>query len=99
MSSKRHAQPKRRTISLMRDIGAAARDCPLAPPEHASVQSRTLHRACIILGGVAPLVEKLGVEQPEAERWLRGDEPVPEPIFLQAVEIVLLHAASIGREH
>ena len=87
---------ERRTIPLMRDLSAAARDCPLAPPGHASVQARTLHRACVIVGGAGPLARQLGVELAEVERWLTGDDPVPEPVFLHAVEIVLLHASSFG---
>lgn len=78
----------------MRDLGAAARDCPLAPPGHASVQARALHRACVIVGGAAPLARNLEVDTADIERWLVGDEAVPERVFLQAVEIVLLHASN-----
>jgi hypothetical protein len=85
---------ERRTIVLMRDLGAAAQDCPLAPPSHASVQARALHRACVIVGGVAQLSRNLGIGVSDVERWLVGDEAVPERVFLQAVEIVLLHASS-----
>ncbi|HWA36764.1 MAG TPA: YdaS family helix-turn-helix protein [Burkholderiales bacterium] len=77
----------------MRDLGAAARDCPLAPPGHASVQARALHRACVIVGGAAQLARNLDVAVADVERWLVGDEAVPERIFLHAVEIVLLHAS------
>jgi hypothetical protein len=90
---------ERRTIPLMRDLSAAARDCPLAPPGHASVQSRTLHRACLIVGGAEQLAKQLEISTPDIERWLRGEEPVPERVFLHAVEIVLLHAASAGRQN
>ena len=89
---------ERRTITLMRDLGAAAQDCPLAPPGHASVQARALHRACIIVGGAAPLAAQLDTALPDIERWLVGEEPVPERVFLQAVEIVLLHASGVGRK-
>jgi hypothetical protein len=82
-----------RTIPLMRDSSAAARECPLAPPQHASVQSRALHRACLIVGGAEELAKRLEVSLPDIERWLRGEEPVPERAFLHAVEVVLLHAA------
>lgn len=83
----------------MPDFSAAARDCPLAPPEHATVQSRTLHRACLVLGGVSALAKQLEVGEGDVERWLRGDWPIPERIFLQAVEIVLLHASGAGRKN
>lgn len=89
---------ERRTIALMRDLGAAAQECPLAPPGHASVQARALHRACIIVGGAAQLAQQLDVAVADIERWLVGTEPVPESIFLQAVEIVLLHASGTGRK-
>jgi hypothetical protein len=88
---------ERRTIPLMRDLSSAARDCPLAPPEHASVYARTLHRACLVIGGIQPLAKRLDVREAELERWLRGEEQPPEPVFLAAVEIVLLHAGAAGR--
>ena len=88
----------RRTIPLVRELSAAARDCPLAPPETASVQSRTLHRACVILGGIAQLGGHLGVPEAELSRWMRGEPQVPEPAFLAAVEILLLHASN-GRSN
>jgi hypothetical protein len=88
---------ERRTIPLMRDQSAAARGCPLAPPGHASVQSRTLHRACLIVGGAEVLAKRLEVSTAHIEKWLRGEEPVPERVFLHAVEVVLLHASSTGR--
>ncbi len=81
----------------MRDLSAAARDCPLAPPGHASVQARTLHRACLVVGGADALAKRLEVSAADVERWLLGEEPVPERAFLHAVEIVLLHASSVGR--
>ena len=81
----------------MRDQSAAARECPLAPPGHASVQSRTLHRACLIVGGAEALAQRLEVSAAHVEGWLRGEEAVPERVFLHAVEIVLLHAAPPGR--
>src|SRR5882672_4835818 len=86
-----------RTIPLMRERSAAAKDCPLAPPEHASVYARTLHRACLVLGGIAQLAKHLEVADVDLRRWLRGEEQPPERIFLAAVEIVLLHAGGQGR--
>jgi hypothetical protein len=88
---------QRRTIPLMEKRGAAAKDCPLAPPEDASVYSRTLHRACLILGGVEQLAKHLDVPLADLQRWLRGEQPPPERAFLAAVEIILLHSGTGGR--
>jgi len=88
---------ERRTIPLMRERSAAAKDCPLAPPAHASVYARTLHRACLVLGGVEQLAKHLEVTDADLRRWLGGEEQPPERVFLAAVEIVLLHAGGQGR--
>ncbi|HEV7476346.1 MAG TPA: hypothetical protein VGO02_01265 [Burkholderiales bacterium] len=90
---------ERRTIPLMREHSAAARDCPLAPPAHASVYSRTLHRACLILGGVGQLAVHLEVTEIELRHWMGGVGGAPQPpeaVFLRAVEVLLLHVASKG---
>lgn len=81
----------------MRDLATAARECPVSPPGHASVPARTLHRACVIVGGAGALAERLGVALADVERWLTGEEAVPENVFLDAVEVVLLHAEGFGR--
>lgn len=72
-------------------------DCPLAPPPHATVQARALHRACLIVGGIERLAEALGHPRGDLERWIRGEEAPPESAFHGAVNIVLLHAAPSGR--
>ena len=87
---------ERRTIPLMRELSAAARDCPLAPPAHASVHSRTLHRACLIVGGIAQLAKHLQVAEVELRHWMGGDLQPPEAVFLAAVEVVLLQVANKG---
>jgi hypothetical protein len=76
---------------------AAARDCPLAPPSHASVYSRALHRACLVLGGVGALARRLEVPEAELRRWIQGEVPPPERAFLEAVEVILLDAGGQGR--
>ena len=81
----------------MGEHSAAARDCPLAPPEHASVHSRALHRACLIVGGVEILAGRLSVDVEQLKRWLKGDEVPPEPVFLACVEMILLYASGMGR--
>jgi hypothetical protein len=80
----------------MRDA-AAARECPLAPPERASVYSRALHRACLVLGGLPQLAKRLEVAEADLERWIRGEVQTPERVFLEAVEVILLHAGGQGR--
>jgi hypothetical protein len=82
-----------RTIPLVRELSAAARDCPLAPPGTASVHSRALHRACVILGGIAQLAKHLEVAETELRLWMGGTPPVPEPVVLAAVEVLLLYAS------
>lgn len=86
-----------RTIPVVRQAAGAAKDCPLAPPEHASVYARTLHRACLILGGIRQLAERLKVPEVDIQRWLKGEEVPPEEIFVAAIEIVLLYAAEAGK--
>jgi hypothetical protein len=87
----------RRTIPVMRQTSAAAKDCPLAPPEQASVYARTLHRACLVLGGAEQLAKHLDVSDADLRHWLRGEGQPPERVFLAAVEVVLLHAGGAGR--
>jgi hypothetical protein len=88
---------ERRTIALMRETTAAAKDCPLAPPEHSSVYARTLHRACLVLGGLQQLASHLDVGEESLRPWITGEIEPPEAIFFACVEVVLLHAAGSGR--
>ena len=71
--------------------------CPLAPPSRSTVFSRTLHRACQILGGVQALAAHLGCMAEDLERWMEGHEEPPLDMFLASVDVVLLHADSAGR--
>jgi hypothetical protein len=72
-------------------------DCPLAPPARSTVFSRTLHRACEILGGVQPLAAHLQCLAEDLQRWMEGLEDTPLDVFLAAVDVVLLHADAAGR--
>jgi len=72
-------------------------ECPLSPPAHASIQARTLHRACLIVGGLDRLSTALERSRADLERWIRGDEEAPEAAFRAAVEILLLFAAKPGQ--
>ncbi len=87
---------ERRTIPVVRDLSGVTRRCPLAPPEHASVYSRSLHRACLIVGGIDELAAQLNVPATAVHAWLLGKEVPPEPAFLQCVEIILLFASAGG---
>jgi hypothetical protein len=86
----------RRTIPVM-NSGAAAMNCPLTPPEQATVYAKALHRACLIVGGIEQLATQLRVPKELLERWIRGEGEPPQGIFLAAVEIILLYAAQPGR--
>jgi hypothetical protein len=83
----------------MRETSATAKDCPLAPPEHASAYARALHRACLILGGVQSFAKHLKVSEDALRRWMAGEEEPPEPVFLASVEVILLYADGVGRQN
>lgn len=87
---------ERRTIPVVRESPGTGTECPLAPPAHATVYARTLHRACLVLGGILPLARHLQVTREEVRGWLVGDEVPPEAVFIAAVEVVLLHAEAAG---
>lgn len=82
---------------VMRELSAAAMDCPLAPPDQSSVYSRALHRACLVLGGIAELAKRLEVVETDLRLWIRGEVLPPEQVFLEAVEVILLHVGGNGR--
>jgi len=85
-------------INVMRTDTSTLPDCPLTPPSRQTTYARALHRACLILGGVAQLAAHLKVAEPALRTWLEAREEPPESIFLAAVEIVLLDAdAGPGR--
>lgn len=85
-----------RTIFLAVGPGRPV-ECPMSPPSHAAIQARTLHRACLIVGGLDRLAVALDRPREELERWILGDEETPEAVFRAAVEILLLHAARPGQ--
>ena len=66
-------------------------DCPQPPESRRTTAARALHRACLILGGVAQLSRHLGVPEESVQDWLEGRDDPPQMVFLAAVEIVLLH--------
>ena len=66
-------------------------DCGGAPPSRATVYSRTLQRACEVLGGVNPLAAHLRVAPDDVARWIDARAQPPLDVFLAAVDVVLLH--------
>ena len=71
-------------------------DCPAAPPARRSTQARTLHTACLILGGAPQLAAHLGVPVAVLRDWLEGESEPPPAAFLAAVELILLHLDARG---
>jgi hypothetical protein len=69
----------------------AKADCPLPSPSRQTTYARTLHRACLVLGGVAQLAKHLGVSEGALRNWLEAREEPPQMVFLAAIEIILLH--------
>lgn len=81
----------RRTIPLVRAQGAPG--CDIARGRaRKSVYVRALHRACVILGSLDALARHLGISEADLRPWLQGRADPPYPIFLAAVEILLLDA-------
>jgi hypothetical protein len=72
-------------------------DCPVAPVAQASVYSRALHAACVILGGIEPLAKHLGVSTAQLRTWITGNDQPPMPVLMAAVQVVLLHLEKTGR--
>ena len=69
-----------------------AADSGGAPASRATVYSRTLQRACEILGGIHPLAAHLRVDPEALAHWIDARAEPPLAVFLAAVDVVLLHA-------
>jgi hypothetical protein len=50
---------------------------------------RVLARAAVLLGGVSALGERLELAQRQLTDYLTGAEPIPDELFLAAIDIVL----------
>lgn len=83
-------------IEVMPATVPAKLDCPLPSPSRQTTYARTLHRACLILGGVAALARHLGVSEAALRNWLEGRDDPPQMVFLAAIEIILLHLDQAG---
>ena len=77
-------------------IVSASIDCPSPPPARETTYARTLHRACLILGGVEALAKHFGVAEGSLRQWLEGQEEPPQMVFLAAIEIILLYLEKAG---
>jgi len=77
-------------------LSTAKIDCPAPPPSRQTTYARSLHRACLILGGARELAAHLGVPESSLYNWLEGREDPPQMVFLASVEIVLLHLEKSG---
>jgi len=64
-------------------------ECPLALRERTTTQTRALHRACEIAGGLAALADVLDVSPSALARYLKGEEKTPQRVFLASVDIIL----------
>jgi hypothetical protein len=54
-----------------------------------SVHARTLEKAAHLVGGERALARYLRVPMPELFVWMRGVSPIPDGVFLRAVDLVL----------
>jgi DNA-binding transcriptional regulator YdaS (Cro superfamily) len=56
-----------------------------------TIHARTLRRAAEIVGGVQEMAAQLDVPSGYVAEWSQGTKPVPQEIFLKAVDIVTAH--------
>jgi hypothetical protein len=56
-----------------------------------TVHARTARRAAEIVGGLEVLAAQLDVRDENLKKWLEGQLPVPQMIFLRCVDIVNAH--------
>ena len=75
---------------------SASIDCPSPPPSRETTYARTLHRACLVLGGAGALARHMGVSDTSLRQWLEAREEPPQMVFLAAIEIILLYLDKAG---
>lgn len=61
--------------------------CP-STSQNAHVYIKTLHTACLMLGGEHRLAAYLGVPTDVVEAWLNGRGTPPDSVFLRCVDLV-----------
>jgi hypothetical protein len=81
----------------MRAGAFPADDCPPARPGRRTTHARTLHLACVVLGGVSQLAAHLAVTEAAVRGWIEGSDQPPQAIFLSAVDLILLDAEKRAR--
>jgi len=54
----------------------------------------TLRRAVQLCGGIDALGDALNVDGERLKKWISGEEEVPQPVFVQAVGLLLEATAS-----
>jgi hypothetical protein len=69
--------------------------CPSAA-KNDNIHVRTLHEACLILGGEQKLAEYLGVTAAAVDGWLRGISRPPDRVFLRCVDVILTARSTRG---
>jgi hypothetical protein len=53
------------------------------------VYARTLRKAAEALGGIEALARHLGVATEDVYLWAQGSKPIPQAVFLKAVDLVV----------
>jgi len=61
--------------------------CP-STARNSHIYVRTLHEACLALGGEHKLAAYLGVPVEDVESWLNGRGAPPDAVFLRCVDLV-----------
>lgn len=81
----------------MRASARPADDCPPARPGRRTTHARTLHLACVLLGGVPQLAAHLAATEAAVRGWIEGRDEPPQAVFLAAVDLILLDAEKRSR--
>jgi len=66
--------------------------------ETVRVGRRVLARAAAKLGGVESLAERLEISQRLLQYYITGREPVPDVLFMRAIDVILEEEPPILRE-
>ena len=67
---------------------AAMQDICPSTSRNAHIYIRTLHDACVILGGEHELAAYLGVPVAQVEGWLNGRGSPPDDVFLRCLDLI-----------
>jgi hypothetical protein len=61
--------------------------CP-SKSKNTHIYFRTLHDACVMLGGERKLAAWLGVSVEQVDAWLNGSSRPPDSVFLRCLDLV-----------